>query len=255
MGDTNTKTALAKTEQPATNSPAAMMHAAIEKGVDLASLEKMMELQTKWDEQEAKKAYVAAMARFKADPPKINKDQHVSYVSKKTGTKTDYRHATLANVTTKINSALSKHGLSAAWTTTQASGLITVTCTITHEYGHSESTSLSASPDDSGGKNNIQAIGSTVSYLERYTILALTGLSTHEQDDDGSGASAPKEYVSSEQLTEIRKLLKKTGDKDKFLKWMGVEADGHILAKDYQKAINALNQKLAAKKKEGGKDA
>ena len=44
--------------------------------------------------------------------------------------------------------------------------------------------------DTSGGKNNIQAMGSAVSYLERYTLLAITGLSTKEMDDDGRGAGA-----------------------------------------------------------------
>ena len=48
---------------------------------------------------------------------------------------------------------------------------------------------MAAGPDGSGGKNAIQAIGSTVSYLERYTLLAATGLATEDQDDDGRGAN------------------------------------------------------------------
>ena len=65
--------------------------------------------------------------------------------------------------------------------------------------GHFETTSLTAAGDQSGGKNAIQALGSTISYLERYTILALTGLSTHEMDDDAKGV----EYITEKQLSSL----------------------------------------------------
>ena len=48
-------------------------------------------------------------------------------------------------------------------------------------------------PDTSGSKNSIQAISSAVTYLQRYTLLAATGLSTSELgnlDNDGRGTGA-----------------------------------------------------------------
>ena len=62
---------------------------------------------------------------------------------------------------------------------------------VTHIKGHSEDTTLSGPPDDSGRKNNIQQIASTVSYLERYTLFALLGLASQDMDDDGQGADKP----------------------------------------------------------------
>jgi ERF superfamily len=75
-----------------------------------------------------------------------------------------------------------------------------VTCILTHQMGHSEETTLAGAPDNSGSKNSIQAIGSTVTYLERYTLLAATGLAAANGDNDGQGA--PKweklqEYLDS----------------------------------------------------------
>jgi hypothetical protein len=125
------------------------------------------------------------MAAFKVNPPKIVKDMTVSYKQ------TRYNHASLANVAGMINSALGEHGLSAAWVTGQKEGMVHVTCKITHILGHSELTELFAAPDATGSKNSIQAIGSTVSYLQRYTILALTGLATGEHDNDGQNQPAP----------------------------------------------------------------
>ena len=157
------------------NSPAEMIKMAVTGKADLDKLEKLLAIQERWDANEAKKAYHVAMAQFKANPPKIDKDKTVSF-STTTG-KTSYDHASLANVTEKISEALSKCGLSASWKT-QQNGNILVTCKITHVKGHSEETTLSAPADTSGSKNAIQAIGSTITYLERYTLLALTGLAT-----------------------------------------------------------------------------
>ena len=163
------------------NSPLAMAAEFIKKdsNVDIDKLSKFFDLHERWEKNEAKKAYVEAMSAFKENPPKIIKDCHVSY-----GT-TKYDHASLFNVTSTINEALSKHGLTASWTTEQNENRVTVTCVITHVLGHSERTSLSSAPDTSGSKNPIQAIGSAVSYLQRYTLLSLVGIATEGQDDDG----------------------------------------------------------------------
>ena len=230
------------------NSPASMMQIALSRGADLDKLEKMLALQERWEANEARKAYHTAMAAFKAAPPEIEKDKKVSFGAGKAA----YSHATLANVTDKINQALSAHGLSAAWKTAQDERGITVTCTITHRLGHSESTSLTAAPDNSGSKNAIQAVGSTITYLSRYTLLSLTGLATHDQDDDGNGASAT---LSPEQVTEIERLIKDTGsDKAAFLKYLGAESVDKILAAAYAKAVAALNAKKKATKREPGQE-
>ena len=55
--------------------PAELIKAAIAGNADLEKLERLLDIQIKWEANEAKKAYVAAMARFKADPPKIEKDR------------------------------------------------------------------------------------------------------------------------------------------------------------------------------------
>jgi len=111
--------------------PAALIQAAVAGGADLDKLEKLLDLQLRWEANEAKKAYVLAMAAFQRKPPFIEKDRHVEFKAK-TGQLVKYDHATLANVTSKINSALSKHGLSAGWETSQDETGISVTCKITH---------------------------------------------------------------------------------------------------------------------------
>jgi hypothetical protein len=151
--------------------------------MDVEKLSKLLEIQERFDANQAKKAYHKAMSDFKENPPTIVKDRHVSYNTSKGNT--DYDHATLGNVTACINKALSEHGLTASWVTSQDNESIKVTCKITHVLGHSEETAISAPPDTTGSKNAIQAIGSTITYLQRYTLLSLTGLAADDQDNDG----------------------------------------------------------------------
>ncbi|MEW6022821.1 MAG: ERF family protein [Pseudomonadota bacterium] len=163
--------------------PADLLRYALENGADLDRLEKLMELQQRYEENEARKAYVNAMAEFKLNPPQIVKDKLVQFSG------TSYTHATLGNVTSAIVEGLAKHGFSHRWDTEQQGANVSVTCTITHRKGHSERTTLSAAKDDSGKKNNIQQMASAITYLQRYTLLAATGLATHDQvDDDGASA-------------------------------------------------------------------
>jgi len=170
--------------------PNGLLALAIQKDLDIEKLTKLMELQERWQANEAKKLFVAAMTAFKKEPPKVVKDMHVDYTTK-AGMRVNYNHASLGNVVASVTEALSQHDMSVNWQT-ETKELVSVTCTITHVAGHSESTSISAKPDDSGGKNAIQAIGSTITYLQRYTLLAICGLATNEFEDDGRGGNKPE---------------------------------------------------------------
>lgn len=177
--------------------PMSMLQIAVEQGADLDKLEKLMELQERWEANEARKAFIGAKAGFKSEDINIYKTRKVDFESRGGGT--SYHHATLDNVADIISPALGKHGLSYSWKTEQPdSGVVRVTCVLTHILGHSEEVTLQAQPDQTGNKNNIQAVGSTVTYLERYTLLAATGMATADQDTDalitveGGGDAKPE---------------------------------------------------------------
>jgi hypothetical protein len=177
----------------------AMLQIAVQQGADLDKLQKLMDLQERWEASEARKAFVSAMSAFKANPPELFKNKHVKFGN------TEYDHATLDNVSIAIGEGLSKHGLSHRWETSQVDGKIKVTCVITHNLGHSEEVSLESTADTSGAKNSIQAIGSTVTYLQRYTLLAATGMAVQDQDDDGKGPD--KSILSDAQFQGFKKRI------------------------------------------------
>ncbi len=169
--------------QAAPATPADIVLYAMQKGADIAQIEKFMDLQIRWEADQARKAFVSDMAEFKKNPPEIIKDKQVAYSG------TNYMHATLGNVTEAIVAGLARHGFSHRWSVDQNGTQIAVACILTHKLGHSETTTLTGAKDDSGKKNQIQQMASTITYLQRYTLLAATGVATKDQgDDDGHGA-------------------------------------------------------------------
>jgi ERF superfamily len=161
--------------------PMQLLDQAISKGANVETLERLLALQERWEKNQARKAFDAAIASAKADIPVIFKDQEVDFTSTKG--RTHYQYEDLPGIARVIDPVLAKHGLNYRFRTTNNASSVTVTCVLSHRDGHSEENSLSAGFDLSGNKNPIQAIGSTVTYLQRYTVKAALGLSASADDD------------------------------------------------------------------------
>lgn len=172
--------------QLAPTSPAGLMMSVLAQGGTLDLFERTLDVQERWERREAEKAFNDAMTQFRALNIVIPKRRQVSY-EQRTGT-TEYKHADLSDVTTLLGPPLAAMGMSWSWKVRQEAGFITVTCILRHRLGHSDEVSMSGPADPSGGKNSIQAIVSTTTYLERHTLKAVTGTAEADEDDDGKGA-------------------------------------------------------------------
>lgn len=221
--------------------PPSLIQLAIANKYEPEFISKMMDLQERTEARLAKQAYIRAMAKFKEDPPRIVKDKAVAF-QPSGKPPVSYMYADLASALDEINTKLSPHGLFASWTTDQSPDMITVTCVISHELGHSESTKLSAAPDETGSKNKIQAMGSTVYYLSRYTLFALLGLAAHGEDTNGLPSEV--EYIDKEQRIIIQNLITDLKvNEAKFIKFIGVESVDKIPKKDFDRAEKELKRK------------
>lgn len=157
--------------------------------IDLDRMERLLVMHEKLNQHRAERQFIEAMTQFKRTAPTITKNKLVGYANRD-GTTTGYKHATLAAVTSAAIASLADVGISHRWDLEQLEDRrVRVTCVLTHTGGHSTRTSLEGAPDDSGKKNLIQQTSSTITYLQRYTLLAATGLAT-EDDDDGAGGKA-----------------------------------------------------------------
>ena len=228
-------------EAPAVVTPMELLDRAFHSNAAPETLEKLMALQERWEQNQARKAFDEAMAAAKAEIPTITKNREVDFQSPKG--RTNYRHEDLAEIARTVDPILSKHGLSYRFrATSNLNEPVTVTCILSHRAGHSEETMLSAGRDDSGNKNSIQGVGSTITYLQRYTLKAALGLAA-SNDDDGGKADEP-DYITRDQLTQLVNLADDVGaDKEKFCKYLRVGSLAEIPANKFDHAVKLLEAK------------
>lgn len=211
--------------------PAQMLSTAVERGVDVAQLEKLMELQERWERNEARKAFFDAFSTFQAIVPMIKKS--------KAGH--NYKYAPIGDIAFQIRPALEQCQLSYRFEIDDSDGLINVTCIVSHRLGHQERTSMSGAPDTSGSKNTIQAQGSSVTYLQRYSLIGALGLTTADEDIDGRVES---ETITTGQAAGIKARLEATGSNvEKFCHMLAIPNIDAMPASKYASADKKLTQK------------
>jgi hypothetical protein len=158
---------------------------------DPAAMRELLAVQREWEAMEAKKSFARALVALKRDLPHVlARDKRVDYGSG--ASRVRYQHVTLAVAVDAVIDHLNAHGFTHSWVPrTVSERLVEVTCTLTHQDGHTESTAISAPPDTKGNKGPAQAIASTITLLQRYTLLALLGIATRDQVEPEGRPPAP----------------------------------------------------------------
>lgn len=222
---------------PVRTDPGAMVERLLASGATVEMIEKTMELQERWEANQAKKAFNNAIADAKSEirPILKNREGHTG------------KYEDMAAIAKHVDPILSKYGLSYRFRSKQTDKIY-VTCILMHRDGHTEETELSADADKSGSKNPIQSLGSTLTYLERYSLKLSLGLAAANDDDGRAAGAAPAPTITQEQADKIREQIEAQGlDRDRFLKWAKVEHVEDILATQYEYCVNAIPRIKPAK--------
>ena len=224
--------------------PMDMIDRAVSSGAGIETLEKLMALQERWEANQARKAFDEAMAAAKAEIPTIVKNRVVDFTSQKG--RTNYRHEDLGEIAKTVDPILSRHGLSYRFRTTSAlNEPVTVTCIVSHRMGHSEENTLCAGRDDSGNKNSIQGVGSTITYLQRYTLKAALGLAA-SNDDDGKAAGVDQGggFITQDQIKHLTDLAADVGaDITRACKYLNITSLSELPASQFARAVRSLEAK------------
>jgi hypothetical protein len=167
-----------------------------------------------------------------------------------------FKYAPLEDIDKVLRPLLSAEQMDLSYSNDpQADGRVMIRGRLKHlPGGHYEDSFMPAPLDTSGGKNNVQAVGSTNSYLRRYVACNIFNIVVVGDDDDGKGGG-----VSDEQAKTIIELMAKAKVGPKFLQFMkaqSVEKAGSleaavatIAAKDFRKAEITLEEQIAKKEK------
>lgn len=186
-------------------SPSSLIQLAVEKNIDIDKLERLLSMKERYDSNLAHKEFLSAMCKFQSICPPLEKSKKVAFGN------TRYSYAPLGEIAATIKQSMSDCGLTHRWEIEDAADKITCTCIISHVMGHSEKTKMSATKDSSGGKNEIQQRGSSITYLQRYTLIAALGISTADEDIDGR----KEEPVYPKENNHAPDINKGDGDKPK----------------------------------------
>lgn len=211
-------------------------------------LEQLIGLKERVDATEARKAFIDAMYEFHLDPPKIVKSKPV--YGKDKGAGPQYHFAEFDETVRIVRPALLKVGIVATWASESLEGDVTrVTCILRHKMGHEETASMAGAPEAGGSKNAIQGIGSSSSYLRRYTYLLATGLVAEGDDTDGV---SDDEIITEEQARGLETRIEGLGgDKVKNIQvlcnFLGVDSLADIPAFKLSQANLALKDREKSK--------
>lgn len=228
--------------------PMALLDKAVSGGASLDMIDRLVSLGERMQAMKARQAFDAAIAAAKAEIKPVARNA-IGHNSK--------RYADFSAYAKAIDPILSRHGLSYRFRSAQAER-ITVTCVLSHRDGYSEENSLTGPADTSGSKNAIQAIGSTLTYLQRYTLVQALGLAAGDDDDgraSGGDAAPDAPLVSEAQVAAITKAIGFKGRTVEALcKRLGVESLADIYADKFSDVLAMIGNLSDAPTKEVGHD-
>lgn len=231
--------------QPSAVTEAAAIFSMIERvaaqpDVPIERVEQLFKLYTQMDAERARRSYHAAFAQMQPALPAVERK----------GKAHNSKYARFEDVVSAVMPVLAANGFGMSFRIAETAGKVVVTCILSHRDGHSESTNYAFPYDTSGSKNAIQAIGSATSYGKRYTMNALLGIATKDEDDDGSAACIG-DLITDEQAKALTKLMAETDtDESTVCEFFGVLAIEALPQKHYARAFGMLKTK---KQKMGGK--
>lgn len=215
--------------------PSQLLEMAVDKDLDIDKLRQLMDLQKQWQADQARKSFFESLTRFQSEVPELRKGKEVAFKDVK------YKYAPLSDIVHQIKNTCKDCGLSYRWEISDTEKEIKVTCLVTHVDGHTEQTTMMANPDTSGSKNIIQARGSSIEYLKRYTLIGALGLSTADSDIDGQMPEISLDILHKQYMEHYNELIQIDSQ---YTKWHPDNFKSEKTQKLYIKAIGEIRKKL-----------
>ena len=150
--------------------------------VDVAKLEKLIDMQERIIRLNAKAAFDAAFSKMWPELPEV--DERGSIKARDGSVRS--RYAKYEDIQAAIRPVLQKFGFALRHRTEFPGneGIIRVVGVLSG-HGHTEESAFEARPDKNDARSAIQDQGSTVSYGMRYTTIGLLNIITRGVDNDG----------------------------------------------------------------------
>lgn len=217
--------------------------AARDPSVDMAKLERLMEMSKAIREQEAERAFNEGMASVQGKMRAVAADAN--------NPQTRSKYASYFALDKAIRAVYSAEGFGLSFNTEDSpkDEHVRIVCYVTRG-SHTRKYHVDMPADGKGAKGGdvmtkTHAVGSAMTYGQRYLLKMIFNIAIGE-DDDGNAADAGKPRISQEQADALRDMLEASGkNRAQFLKWAKVERIEEIPADLYQSCADAINYKAA----------
>jgi phage FluMu protein gp41 len=198
--------------------------AAADPNVNPDKMRALLDLQKEIRAEEAKQDFTESFIAMRPNLPIISAMGRIIIEPKpgKRGQKTPY--ATFNEIHKRVTPVLSQHGFVLNFAPDAlADGRLVMTATLEHRAGHAKHGRIVLPAETSGSKNNVQGVGSAISYGKRYlyvTMLNLISEASEDVDDDGQAAGklersaarpAEIQVLTQKQVADLRKKIEAVG--------------------------------------------
>lgn len=180
-----------------------LLSQAVSNNVSVETLEKLFALREKVKAEQAKEAFIKALAKFQSEIPVIKKTKKVL---NKDGKSVRYMFAPIDSIVEQVKKYLEKNDISYRWETKQEKDTIQAICIVTHSLGHSESSAFEIPVDPEGYMTKAQKFASALTFAKRYSLTNALGISTSDEDLDATDLN--KEARAKSPKSKIIFLLK-----------------------------------------------
>lgn len=213
---------------------------AMNPAADLDKLERLLAMRERIEAQQAERAFNVAMKEAQAEMRPIAADAD--------NQQTRSKYATYAKLDRVLRPIYTKHGFSLSFDEDDSPkpDHIRVLCHVAHDGGHTRVYRKDMPADGKGAKGGdvmtkTHAAGAAASYGARYLLKGIFNVAIGEEDRDGNDPMPPK-TITQDQVGELIALLESVGAPlEGFLQWAKLERLSDMPAKDYGKAVNAIN--------------
>lgn len=178
-------------ESPMRQEPQDLLALAVQKGADVATLERLMVVRKELLAERAKTSYFASLAAFQAECPIIVKSRGVVIEGSER-----YKYAPMDRIISQVGPLLEKHGFSVQRDTEVDDKWVRAVVTVTHRDGHSETKSFKVPAESRAGMSPQQKYGAAATFAERYAFCGALGIRTGDTDNDAVGRSEGPETVA-----------------------------------------------------------
>lgn len=168
------------------NTPELLIAQAIDKGVPVETMERLMNMRRELKAEQANEAYNVAMAKFQSECPVIVKNKSVK---NKDGKSVRYSYAPLEEIVKQIKDTIKNNGFSYRIDSQVEDQWVTAICKITHEMGHSETSTFKVPVDKDSFMSQPQKFASALTFAKRYAFCEALGILTADDDDDANHAA------------------------------------------------------------------